>query len=73
MENLIHGYPAEKKATPDQISILKDLCSGIGVKNLAGFIIFAAMNNVKTNGFEDLSFRDAGKLISRCLINLRRY
>jgi hypothetical protein len=69
MENLIQiqAYSAEKKATPDQISILKDLCSDIGVKNLADFIIFAAENNVKTDGFEDLSFSDAGKLISRCL------
>ena len=57
----------KKKATPIQISILKDLCSDIGVKNLADFIIFAAENNVKTDGFEDLSFSDAGKLISRCL------
>jgi hypothetical protein len=56
------------KATPDQISILKDLCSDTGVKNLADFIIFAAENNVKTDGFEDLSFSDAGKLISRCLL-----
>ncbi len=53
----------KKKATPTQISILKDLCSDMGVKNLADFIIFAAENNVKTDGFEDLSFDGATKLI----------
>jgi hypothetical protein len=53
----------KKKATPTQISILKYLCSDMGVKNLADFIIFAAENNVKTNGFEDLSFVGAAKLI----------
>ena len=67
MENLIQGRSAAKKATPNQISILKDLCSDIGAKTISDFIIFAAENNVKTDGFEDLSFCDAGKLISRCL------
>ena len=67
MENLIQRRSILRNATSDQIYILKDLCSDIGVKNLADFIIFAAENNVKTDEFEDLSFCDAGKLISRCL------
>ena len=67
MENLIQAHSALERATQDQISILKDLCSDMGVKNLADFIIFAAENSVKTDGFEDLSFAGAAKLISRCL------